>query len=175
RNKELLSKAMGMHRHSEDLNDPLRLSAVLQMYEMLRLHDWEKLRTSTASYLSYKTGSSIIKKLFDACEKDIEQRTTNILKVLDIPPSNDAMTNSKQGVMQEIRNLFRHSYYQNHSEFYSKIVMQAVTEPRNALQRQFTLQCCRIYCLLLLQDPPVKAVWNPLGSPVQDLEHVDMK
>jgi len=29
--------------------------------------------------------------------------------------------------------------------------------------------------LLLLQDPPVKAVWNPLGSPVQDLEHVDMK
>ncbi|XP_050765646.1 uncharacterized protein LOC127024942 [Gymnogyps californianus] len=174
RNKELLSKVMGMHKHSENMNDPLRLSAVLQMYEMLRLREWEKLRSSTASYLSYKTGSSIIKKLFDACEKDIQQRTRNIFEVLDIPPSNDAMTDSKQGMMQEIRNIFRCSYYQNHSEFYSKIVMQADVDPKTAIQRQFTLQCCKIYCLLLLQDPPVKAVWN-LQETLQYLEHVDKK
>ncbi|XP_075009585.1 uncharacterized protein LOC142083684 isoform X2 [Calonectris borealis] len=141
RNKELLSKAMGMHKHSENMNDPLRLSAVLHMYEMLRLHDWEKLRSSRASYLSYKTGSSIIK-----------------------------------GMMQKmIRNLFKYSYYQNDSEFYSKIVMQAGIDPKTTLERQFTLQCCKIYCLLLLQDPPVKASWNLQEHPMQYVEHVDKK
>ncbi|XP_075009595.1 uncharacterized protein LOC142083684 isoform X3 [Calonectris borealis] len=113
RNKELLSKAMGMHKHSENMNDPLRLSAVLHMYEMLRLHDWEKLRSSRASYLSYKTGSSIIK--------------------------------------------------------------QAGIDPKTTLERQFTLQCCKIYCLLLLQDPPVKASWNLQEHPMQYVEHVDKK
>ncbi|KAM6093340.1 uncharacterized protein LJ206_006061 [Theristicus caerulescens] len=166
---------MGMHKDSENMNDPSRLSAILQMYEMLRLREWEKFRSSTASYLSYKTGSDIIKNLFDACEKDIQQRITNIFKVLDIPPLNDIMTDSKQGMMQEIRNLFRYSYYQNHSEFYSNIIMLAGINPKTALQRQFTLQCCKIYCLLLLQDPPVKAVWNIQESLVQDVEHVDKK
>ncbi|XP_068257996.1 uncharacterized protein [Nyctibius grandis] len=146
RNKELLSKAMSMHKHSEDMNDPSRLSAVLQMYEMLRLRDWEKLRCSTVSCWSYKSGSSIIKKLFDACEKDIQQRTANIFEILDIPPSNDAMTNIKQGMVEEIRNLLRYSYYHNHSEFYSKIIM----------------------------EPPVEAEWN-LQENLQYLEHVDKK
>ncbi|KFV56440.1 hypothetical protein N328_03653, partial [Gavia stellata] len=178
RNKELLSKAMGMHKNSENMNDPSRLSAVLQMYEMLRLHDWEKLRSSTASYLTYKNGSTVIfalQKLFDASEKDIQQRITNVFEVLDIPPSNDAMTNSKQRMIQEIRNLFRYSYYQNHSEFYSKIVMQAGFDLKTAIQRQFTLQCCKTYCLLLLQDPPVKAEWNLQESSIEYLEHVDKK
>ncbi|KFR08955.1 hypothetical protein Y956_01279, partial [Nipponia nippon] len=175
RNQELLSKAMGMHKDSENMNDPSRLSTMLHMYEMLRLHQWEKLRISTASHLSYKTGSSIIKKLFDACEKDIQQKITNIFEVLEIPPSNDTMTNSKQGMMQEIRNLFRYSYCQNHSEFYNNIIMRAGVDATTALQRQFALQCCKIYCLLLLQDPPVKAVWNIQESLVQDVEHVDKK
>ncbi|KAM9293446.1 uncharacterized protein RDI95_003062 isoform 2-T2 [Morus bassanus] len=174
RNKELLSKAMGMHKHSENMNDPSHLSAVLQMYEMLRLRDWERLRSSTDSYLTYKTGSSIIKKLFDACEKDLEQRTNNVIEVLEISPSNDAMINSKQ-IMQQIRNLFRYSYYQNHSDFYSKIVMQAGVDAKTAFQEQFILNCCKIYCLLLLQDPPVTAVWNLQESPRQYLEHVDKK
>ncbi|XP_009893568.1 PREDICTED: polymerase delta-interacting protein 3 [Charadrius vociferus] len=121
RNKELLSKAMSVHKHSENMNDPLRLSTVLQMYEMLRLHDWEKFRT--ASHLTYKTGSSIIKKLFEACEKDIEQRTADIFEVLDVRSLSDAMTNNKQEMMPEIRNLFRYSYYKNDTEFYSKIIM----------------------------------------------------
>ncbi|KGL88144.1 hypothetical protein N301_05899, partial [Charadrius vociferus] len=173
RNKELLSKAMSVHKHSENMNDPLRLSTVLQMYEMLRLHDWEKFRT--ASHLTYKTGSSIIKKLFEACEKDIEQRTADIFEVLDVRSLSDAMTNNKQEMMPEIRNLFRYSYYKNDTEFYSKIIMQAGIDPKLAIQRQFALQCCRIYCLLLLQEPPVKAVWNIQESPIQYLDHVDKK
>ncbi|KAK4830193.1 hypothetical protein QYF61_009260 [Mycteria americana] len=96
RNKELLSKAMGMHKDSENMNDPSRLSAVLQRYEMLRLQDWEKLRSSAASYWTYKTGSNIIKKLFDACEKDIQERIAKISEILGIPTLNDTATNSKQ-------------------------------------------------------------------------------
>ncbi|KAM6385085.1 uncharacterized protein FN964_014501 isoform 2-T2 [Alca torda] len=146
KNKELLSKAMSMHKDSENMNDPSRLSAVLQMYEMLRLHDWAKFKTD--SCLTYRTGRSIIKKLFNACEKDIEQRTTSIFEVLGISPSNDAMTNSKE---------------------------QADIDSRYATPRQFKLQCCKVYCLLLLQDPPVKAAWNLQESSMQYLEHVDKK
>ncbi|XP_074934833.1 uncharacterized protein LOC142050256 [Phalacrocorax aristotelis] len=175
RNKGLLSKVMGMHKHSENMNDPSRLSAVLHMYEMLRLRDWERLRSSTVSCLTYKSGSSIIKKLFDACEKDIEKRTNNITEVLEISPLNDAMINSQQEMVQQIRNLFRYSYSQNHSEFYSKIVMQAGVDPKTTFQNQFVLNCCKMYCLLLLQDPPVTAVWNLQESPRQYLEHVDKK
>ncbi|KFP38469.1 hypothetical protein N324_08630, partial [Chlamydotis macqueenii] len=175
RNKELLSKAMSMHKDSENMNDPSRLSAVLQMYDMLRLHDWEKFRSSQASSLTYRTAVFALQKLFDACEKDIEERTDTILEVLDIPPSNDAMTNRKQAMMQDIRNLFRYSYYQNHSEFYSKIITQAGIDSKTAAQRQFMLQCCKTYCLLLLQDPPVKAMWNLQESSKQSLEHVDKK
>ncbi|KAM7130887.1 uncharacterized protein J5F26_017590 [Ciconia maguari] len=174
RNKELLSKAMGMHKDSENMNDPSRLSAVLQRYEMLRLQDWEKLRSSTTSYWTYKTGSNIIKKLFDACEKDLQERIAKISEILGIPTLNDTTTNSKQGMMQDIRNLFRYSYYEN-NEFYSRIIMKADVDPETPIQRQFTLQCCKIYCLLLLQDPPVKAVWNLQENLLQYLEHVDKK
>ncbi|KFQ51196.1 hypothetical protein N334_11161, partial [Pelecanus crispus] len=175
RNRELLSKAMAMHENSEDMNDPLRLSAVLHMYELLRAHHWEKLRNSATSHLTYKTGSSMIKKLFDACEEDIQQRITNIFKVLEVPPLNDTMTNSKQGMIQEIRNLCRYSYYKRSSEFYSKIIMKAGIDPKSAIEKQFMLQCCKIYCLLLLQNPPVKAVWNLQEISMQSSEHVDKK
>ncbi|KFO04786.1 hypothetical protein N312_00416, partial [Balearica regulorum gibbericeps] len=182
RNKELLFKAMSIHKHSEDMNDPLRLTAVLEMYELLRVREWEKLRSSSLSSLSYKAGSSIIKvyvfalqKVFDACEKDIQQRTTKIFEVLDITPLNDAMTNSKQGMMKEIRNLFRYSYSKNQSEFYTKIIMKLGSDLKTPMEKQFALHCCQVYCLLLLQDPPVEAVWNLQESSMQYLEHVDKK
>ncbi|TFK07247.1 mucosal addressin cell adhesion molecule 1 [Platysternon megacephalum] len=38
----VLSNAMGSHTCSENLNDPCRLSAVLEMYNRLRTHEWEK-------------------------------------------------------------------------------------------------------------------------------------
>ncbi|XP_074433570.1 uncharacterized protein LOC141739700 isoform X2 [Larus michahellis] len=173
RHKELLSKAMSMHKDSENMNDVSRLSAVLQMYEMLRLRDWQKFKTECG--LTYQTGHGIIKELFNACEKDIEQRTTSIFEVLGISPSNDAMTNSKEAMMPAIRNLFRYHYYQSDTEFYSKIISHTGFDPRPAPPRQFAQQCCKVYCLLLLQDPPVKAAWNLQESPVQYLEHVDKK
>ncbi|XP_068047548.1 DNA ligase 1-like [Anomalospiza imberbis] len=86
--QELLAKAMAMHQHSEDINDPSRLSAVLERYEMLRLQEWEKVRSSMPYCWTYEEGSRAIRKVFDACEKDIQQRADHILKVLDIPPSN---------------------------------------------------------------------------------------
>ncbi|XP_050181264.1 uncharacterized protein LOC126645181 [Myiozetetes cayanensis] len=175
RNAELLSKAMAMHKHSEDMNDPSRLTAVLQRYEMLQLHEWEKVRTSTPHPWTYEQGSHVIKRLFDACEEDLQQRTADIFTVLGIPPSNDTMTNSKQGIMREIRNLFGQSCYQNYSEVYREIVKKAGVHAETAIQSHFILQCCRIYCLLLLQDPPVKAEWNTEGRSAEDLEHVDKK
>ncbi|KAJ7397251.1 hypothetical protein BTVI_137631 [Pitangus sulphuratus] len=147
RNAELLSKAMAMHKHSEDMNDPSRLTVVLQRYEMLRLREWEKVRTSTPHPWTYEQGSHVIKRLFDACDEDLQQRTADIFKILGIPPSNDTMTNSKQGIMREIRNLFGQTCYQNHSEVYREIV----------------------------KDPPIKAEWNTEGRLAEDLEHVDKK
>ncbi|KFV50566.1 hypothetical protein N341_01471, partial [Tyto alba] len=177
RYKELLSKAMGMHEHSENVNDPLHLSAVLQMYEVLRLHDWRELRSSTVSCLTYKDGSSIIKKLFDACEKDVQQRTSSLSETRAIPPLNDTTTNSKQRMMHDIRTTFKYSYYAN-LEYCTKIIRMSKDTDQEQGQctvLQFALQCCKIYCLLLLQDPPVKAVWNLQESSMQYLEHVDNK
>lgn len=47
-----------------------------------------------------------------------------------------------------------------------------LTETEDQIDQQFLLQCCYIYCLLLLQDPPVKAEWKMNRK---YLEHVDKK
>ncbi|KAM4670824.1 uncharacterized protein AAGF69_003605 isoform 2-T2 [Amazona ochrocephala] len=139
RNDELLSKAMGRHKQSENINDDSRLSAVLGMYNMLKIHDWEKLRQNSTS-LTNKDGSIMIK-----------------------------------GVMHDIRNILRHSYYKKQLEFYSEIVTQAGIVPRTETEGVFTLKCCQVYCLLLLQNPPVKAEWKTQGSTTQNLEHINWK
>ncbi|XP_010408977.2 uncharacterized protein LOC104696371 isoform X2 [Corvus cornix cornix] len=171
RYQELLAKTMSMHQYSEDINDPLRLSAVLERYEMLQLQQWEKVRSSMPCRWTYEQGRRIIKKLFDACEKDIQQRTDDILKALDIPLWNKALT---EETMREIRKLFRQPYYQNYPKVHSEIVQEAaiLTGTENQTENQFLLQCCQIYCLLLLQDPPVKAEWKMNR---RYLEHVDKK
>lgn len=51
---------MGRHKQSENMNDDSRLSVVLGMYNMLKLHDWEKLRQNITG-LTNKDGSSMIK------------------------------------------------------------------------------------------------------------------
>ncbi|KAM4670825.1 uncharacterized protein AAGF69_003605 isoform 3-T3 [Amazona ochrocephala] len=112
RNDELLSKAMGRHKQSENINDDSRLSAVLGMYNMLKIHDWEKLRQNSTS-LTNKDGSIMIK--------------------------------------------------------------QAGIVPRTETEGVFTLKCCQVYCLLLLQNPPVKAEWKTQGSTTQNLEHINWK
>ncbi|CAN8211476.1 unnamed protein product [Coccothraustes coccothraustes] len=163
RNQELLAKAMAMHQHSEDINDPSRLSAVLERYEMLQLQEWEKVRSSVPCRWTYEEGSHTIRKVFDACEKDIQQRREFILKVLCTPPSNKVM-------MQDIMKLLRQHYHQN-STFHNWIVQEAGI-PIKPETLQFLLHCCQIYCLLLLQDPPVQADWEMNWK---HLEHVDKK
>ncbi|XP_048157704.1 uncharacterized protein LOC125325055 isoform X4 [Corvus hawaiiensis] len=139
RYQELLAKTMSMHQHSEDINDPLRLSAVLERYEMLQLQQWEKVRSSMPCRWTYEQGRRIIKE-----------------------------------TMREIRKLFRQPYYQNYPKVHSEIVQEAaiLTGTENQTESQFLLQCCQIYCLLLLQDPPVKAEWKMNR---RYLEHVDKK
>ncbi|XP_030905856.1 uncharacterized protein [Melopsittacus undulatus] len=174
RNKELLSKVMGKHNQSENMNDDSRLSAVLGMYNMLMVHDWEKLRQNMTS-LTNNDGSSMIKKLFDACETHIQDTIAKVNEVLGITLLDDVMTDSNQGVMHDIRNILRHSHYKKQLELYSNIVMQAGIAPRTETERVFTLKCCRVYCLLFLQNPPVKAQWKIEGSPIKDLEHISRK
>nr|XP_032602171.2 uncharacterized protein LOC100217693 isoform X2 [Taeniopygia guttata] len=164
RMQEMLTKAMATHQHSEDISDPSRLSAVLERYEMLRLQEWEKVRSSMPYRWTYEEGSRIIRRVFDACEKDIQKRADDILKVLDIPPSNKVM-------MHDIMKLLRQQYHQN-SMVYKKIVQEAAIHIRTENETQFLMQCCQIYCLLLLQDPPVKAEWKMNRN---HLEHVDKK
>ncbi|XP_071588621.1 uncharacterized protein [Heliangelus exortis] len=175
RNTLLSSKMMSMHQHSENMNDPLRLSAVLHMYEMLRLQGWAKLKFSQDPSMSYKDASILIKELFSACEKDVEQRTNSIFELLDNPSLNDAENKRKQESIQKIRSLLRDFSYQNNSELYSKIVMQAGIDTKSASLKEFTHQCCQVYIFLLLQEPPVKAVWHEQGISKTYSEHVIKK
>ncbi|XP_031456179.1 uncharacterized protein LOC116233418 isoform X2 [Phasianus colchicus] len=173
RNEKLLSKVMSMHKQSENMNDPFRLSAVLDMYRMLKLREWGKCWSSSAR-LSYSKASNIIKKLFDACEKDIEKRKTGILEILGFTSSHDAGNTCKQELMPDIMKLLRYGYYHNDSGI-NKITKQADVPLKNINQEQFALMCCRVYCLLLLQDSPVKAVWNIHECSLHCLEHVDQQ
>ncbi|XP_048157703.1 uncharacterized protein LOC125325055 isoform X3 [Corvus hawaiiensis] len=134
RYQELLAKTMSMHQHSEDINDPLRLSAVLERYEMLQLQQWEKVRSSMPCRWTYEQGRRIIKKLFDACEKDIQQRTDDILKALDIPLWNKALT---EETMREIRKLFRQPYYQNYPKVHSEIVQDPPVKAEWKMNRRY--------------------------------------
>ncbi|XP_021236689.1 uncharacterized protein LOC110389835 isoform X3 [Numida meleagris] len=139
RYQKLLSKAMSTHKQSENMNDPLRLSAVLDMYRMLKLQEWGKCWHSSAR-LSYPRARNIIQEL-----------------------------------MLDIVKLLRYGYYHNDSSICREITMNADLHLKITDQKEFALQCCRVFCLLLLQDSPVKAVWNLYECSLQHLEHVDQK
>ncbi|XP_015717122.1 uncharacterized protein LOC107313428 isoform X2 [Coturnix japonica] len=177
RNQYLLSQAMSMHKQSENINDPLRLSAVLEMFKKLKLQEWGKCWNSSARW-SYKTASIIIQKLFDACERDTEMRKTDICQTLGFPPPDYAANSYIQeqmcGQMLAILKLLRYSYYHNDSVI-CKIITHANVSPRNADQEQFAKTCCRVFCLLLLQDSPVKAVWDIRDCSLQHVELVDQQ
>ncbi|XP_065598905.1 uncharacterized protein LOC136052581 isoform X4 [Cyrtonyx montezumae] len=119
RYQKLLSKTMSMHKQSENMNDPMRLSAVLDMYKMLRIQEWGKCWSRSARF-SYQRASIIIKKLFDACEKDIEMRKADIIEILCILPQNSC----NQELMLDTVKLLRHGYYHNDSSIYSEIIRE---------------------------------------------------
>ncbi|OXB60384.1 hypothetical protein ASZ78_001210 [Callipepla squamata] len=117
RYQKLLSKTMSMHKQSENMNDPMRLSAVLDMYRMLRIQEWGKC-WSRSAHFSYQKARIIIKNLFDACERDIEMRKAAIIEILCILPPNRC----NQELMLDTVKLLRHGYYHNDSSIYSEII-----------------------------------------------------
>lgn len=52
---------------------------------------------------------------------------------------------------------------------------QADVPLRSMNLKQFAQKCCRVFCLLLLQDSPVKAVWYMDMWPQHYLEYVDQQ
>nr|XP_047934804.1 uncharacterized protein LOC125184651 isoform X2 [Anser cygnoides] len=141
RNHELLSKLMSMHKQSENMNDPSRLSAVLHLYEMVRLHDWEKCRKSSTN-MTYTNGRNIIKKLFDACEEYIEKRKNDIFNVLDISSLNYAyesqeFANCKQELMPIVTELLRNAYCQRYSDF-NKIITEVSKDTAQKQGQRFS-------------------------------------
>ncbi|XP_025924937.1 uncharacterized protein LOC112967713 [Apteryx rowi] len=113
------------------------------------------------------------KKLFDACEMDLQHRMNKVFELLEIPALNDTTINSKQGLTQQMRDILKYAYSQNNLKFYSDVVSDC--DQRNYIQTCFMMECCKVYCLLRLQDSLIKAEWCLEEHSEKYLEHVDKK
>ncbi|KAM9172625.1 uncharacterized protein ACDP82_019158 isoform 3-T3 [Pangshura tecta] len=182
----VLANAMGSHKFSENLNDPCRLSAVLEMYDGLRIHEWEKTKCAasfSAFPMTYEKGSTIIKAVFSICEKDLSQRLEQIFELLEIPVSKKttSLFDSQQllpGLAGEIKNHLKNLYFNYGEDFYQAKSRPALAPDQQRFQPlvKFTAKCYKIYCLLLLQDPPIKVMWPTNGRiTTAYIEHVDNK
>ncbi|XP_074980343.1 uncharacterized protein LOC142070540 isoform X2 [Caretta caretta] len=182
----VLANAMGTHKFSENLNDPCRLSAVLEMYDKLRTHEWEKVkcaaRVSTFP-MTYEDGSTIIKAVFSKCEEELPQRTDQIFELLEIPVSKKTTSffDSQQltpGLTGEIKNHLKNLYFNYGEDCYRDKIRPALSPDQQMFQPlvKFTAECYKIYCLLLLQNPPIKAEWpTEERIPISCMQHVDNK
>ncbi|XP_065418746.1 uncharacterized protein LOC103306474 isoform X2 [Chrysemys picta bellii] len=151
----VLANAMESHTCSENLNDPCPLSAVLGMYDRLRTHEWEKARCAASGSvfpMTYEKGGTIIKAVFSICEEELSQRLEQIFEPLEIPVSKEttSLFDSQQPVLSPDLQKFQ------------PLV-------------KFTAECYKIYCLLLLQNPPIKPVWPANRIHTDFIEHVDNK
>ncbi|CAM5084250.1 unnamed protein product [Eretmochelys imbricata] len=182
----VLANAMGTHKFSENLNDPCRLSAVLEMYDKLRTHEWEKVkcaaRVSTFP-MTYEDGSTIIKTVFSKCEEELSQRLEQIFELLEIPVSKKTTSffDSQQlppGLAREIKNHLKNLYFNYGEDYYQDKIGPSLSPDLQTFQPlvHFTAECYKIYCLLLLQNPPIKAVWaTEERIPISCIQHVDNK
>ncbi|XP_065279836.1 uncharacterized protein LOC135895623 isoform X2 [Emys orbicularis] len=144
----VLANAMGSHTCSENLNDPCPLSAVLGMYDRLRTHEWEKARCAASGSvfpMMYEKGSNIIK----------------------LPPE----------LTRDIKNHLKNLYFKYGEDFYQAKIWPVLSPDLQKFQPlvKFTAECYKIYCLLLLQNPPIKPVWPTSRVPIVYIEHVDNK
>ncbi|TFK07282.1 G protein-activated inward rectifier potassium channel 4 [Platysternon megacephalum] len=182
----VLSNAMGSHTCSENLNDPCRLSAVLGMYDRLRTHEWEKAKcaaSGSAFPMMYEKGSTIIKTVFSICEEELSQRMDRIFELLEIPVSKEttSLCDSQQlppGLATDIKNHLKNLYFNYGEDFYQAKIWPVLSPDLEKFQPlvKFTAECYKIYCLLLLQNPPIKAVWpTNRRIPTAYTEHVDNK
>ncbi|KAM7182476.1 uncharacterized protein RBU57_000846 [Macrochelys suwanniensis] len=180
----VLASAVGSHKFSENLNDPCRLSAVLEMYDRLRTHEWEKAKcaASVSTFpMTYEKGSTIIKAVFSKCEEELSQKLDQIFELLEIPVSKETTSffDSQQlppGLAREIKNHFKNLYFNYGERFYQDKSQPALSHDLQRFQPlvKFTAECYKIYCLLLLQNPPIKAAW-PRRILAANIEHVDNK
>ncbi|XP_073183385.1 uncharacterized protein [Lepidochelys kempii] len=182
----VLANAMGTHKFSENLNDPCRLSAVLEMYDKLRTHEWEKVKCAACVStfpMTYEDGSTIIKAVFSKCEEELPQRTDQIFELLEIPVSKKTTSffDSQQltpGLTGEIKNHLKNLYFNYGEDCYRDKIRPALSPDLQTFQPlvKFTAECYKIYCLLLLQNPPIKAEWpTEERIPISCMQHVDNK
>ncbi|KAM9172627.1 uncharacterized protein ACDP82_019158 isoform 5-T5 [Pangshura tecta] len=180
------ANAMRSHKFSENLNDPCQEADVLEMYNGLRTHEWEKAKCAangSAFPMTYEKGSTIIKAVFSICEKDLSQRLEQIFELLEIPVSKKttSLFDSQQlppGLAREIKNHLKHRYFNYGEDFYQVKSRPSLPPDLQKFQPlvHFTAECYKIYCLLLLQNPPIKAVWpTDEKIPISCIQHVDNK
>nr|XP_014427710.1 uncharacterized protein LOC106731810 isoform X2 [Pelodiscus sinensis] len=118
----ILAKAMESHKFSENLNDPCRLSAVLEMYDRLKTHEWEKAKCAARASgfsMTYKDGSTIIKAVFSTCEEELSQKMNQISELLEIPFWKE--TTSQQlppGLIKDIKNHIKLLYFNYEEQIY---------------------------------------------------------
>ncbi|CAM4463612.1 unnamed protein product [Lepidochelys olivacea] len=174
----VLANAMGTHKFSENLNDPCRLSAVLEMYDKLRTHEWEKVKCAACVStfpMTYEDGSTIIKAVFSKCEEELPQRTDQIFELLEIPVSKKTTSFFDS---QQIKNHLKNLYFNYGEDCYRDKIRPALSPDLQTFQPlvKFTAECYKIYCLLLLQNPPIKAEWpTEERIPISCMQHVDNK
>ncbi|XP_039347973.1 uncharacterized protein LOC120373509 isoform X3 [Mauremys reevesii] len=180
------ANAMGSHKFSENLNDPCRLSVVLEMYDRLRIHEWEKAKCAASVFtfpMTYEKGSTIIKAVFSICEEDLSQRLEQIFELLEIPVSKKttSLFDSQQvppGLAREIKNHLKNLYFNYGEDFYQANSRRALAPDQQSFQPlvKFTAKCYKICCLLLLQNPPIKVMQTTNRRiPEAYIEHVDNK
>ncbi|XP_024068899.1 uncharacterized protein LOC112115909 isoform X2 [Terrapene carolina triunguis] len=136
--------------------DPCQEADVLDMYNGLRTHEWEKAKcaaSGSAFPMTYEKGSTIIKAVFSICEEELSQRLERIFELLEIPVSKKttSLFDSKQlppGLAREIKNHLKNLYFNYGEDFYQ-------AKSRN---------------------PPIKAVWpTEERIPISCIQHVDNK
>ncbi|XP_043400446.1 uncharacterized protein LOC114020423 isoform X1 [Chelonia mydas] len=182
----VLANAMSSHKFSENLNDPCRLSAVLEMYDKLTTLEWQKVKCAarfSTFPMTYEDGSTIIKTVFSKCEEELSQKQEKIFEPLEIPVSKKTTSpfDSQQlipGLAREIKNHLKNLYFNYGEDYYQDKIWPAPSCDQQMFQPlvKFTAECYKIYCLLLLQNPPIKAVWHTEErNLISCIQHVDNK
>ncbi|XP_074840029.1 uncharacterized protein LOC142007317 [Carettochelys insculpta] len=182
----VLASTIGHQKVSGTVNDPCQESAVLEMYDRLRTHEWEKAKcaaSGSAFPMMYEQISPVIKAVFATCEEELSQRMDRIFEALEIPVSKEtksifATQQLTPGLTREIRNHLKHLYSNRGEDFFQARSRPLLPPDLQTFQPlvHFTAECDKIYCLLLLQSQPIIAVWGTEGrTPTSCIEHVDNK
>ncbi|XP_019400768.1 PREDICTED: uncharacterized protein LOC109316847 isoform X2 [Crocodylus porosus] len=182
--QSVLANAMKSHRFSEDLNDPTRESAVLERYHMLQTQQWAKAKYATSRSscpLTTTNSGTVIQMVFSKCEENIKNRLDQISSLLQCPALTEASgaTSSKQtsDLVREIRNHLRNLYFNNSEDDYRQLGEAALPADMKESEAivKFAAECCRVYSLLFLQNPPITAEWHQEPTLPDPIAHTDLE